>query len=415
MDLNASTSLAISTENDECFPKSEAYDDFRFALVAYVGSPIAVLGIFSNAILIKLFYHKKRLKTPTFYLFVLAIFDTLICAIYLPFFTIDAISIYYDKVELSRIWHSYAMPLYGTSRVVQFASTYMVVCATLERFIAVANLKRLAYIGSIHGRYLTVGMTLLGVFILRIPAFFDYRIEHNENCPSFQDYSFTPWLMVAEQYRLFNFYVICFLHILVPFLLLLVLNILIIALTKKKIYKNHKFRPPGHNFVHMPQLSLLLRKESRGSRAHRAELRYATRTMVMITFTYLFCNLFNVIITVMEHTFKHNTLMFNEDGSSTKFYTYTADLISITVTVNSFARVFVYFFCNPQFRFQLLNVASQWWKCCNSSITVLNGWNHCLRILGRDKENAKRQSLQATSVLNLANNTISSSKSTLYV
>lgn len=52
MDLNASTSLAISTENDECFPKSEAYDDFRFALVAYVGSPIAVLGIFSNAILI---------------------------------------------------------------------------------------------------------------------------------------------------------------------------------------------------------------------------------------------------------------------------------------------------------------------------------------------------------------------------
>lgn len=40
------------TESEECFPKSEGYDDFRFALVVYFGTPIAVCGVISNAILI---------------------------------------------------------------------------------------------------------------------------------------------------------------------------------------------------------------------------------------------------------------------------------------------------------------------------------------------------------------------------
>lgn len=62
--------------------------------------------------------------------------------------------------------------------------------------------------------------------------------------------------MEREDYKLFNFYVICFLHILLPFILLLSLNLLIIVLTKKRIYK--KFC--SKNFVEMPQISSLLRK-----------------------------------------------------------------------------------------------------------------------------------------------------------
>uniref|UniRef100_A0A915DVH2 G-protein coupled receptors family 1 profile domain-containing protein n=1 Tax=Ditylenchus dipsaci TaxID=166011 RepID=A0A915DVH2_9BILA len=207
MDLasgNISTVPAVDV-GEECFAKSEAYDEFRYALVVYLGSPIAVLGIISNAILIRLFCNKKRLKSPTFYLFALAIFDTLICAIYLPFFTVDAISIYYGQANLYKLWHSYAMVLYGTSRMVQFASTYM--C--------------MSFVGSTAGRFATVGLTLFTVFMLRLPAFFDYQIVHNEDCPDFQDFSFAPFLMASEDYIQFNFYIISFLHILLPFLLLL--------------------------------------------------------------------------------------------------------------------------------------------------------------------------------------------------
>uniref|UniRef100_A0AC35G4V8 G-protein coupled receptors family 1 profile domain-containing protein n=1 Tax=Panagrolaimus sp. PS1159 TaxID=55785 RepID=A0AC35G4V8_9BILA len=242
----------LASEGLECGGKNEAYDFARFALVTYVGTPIALLGLLFNAFLVKVFSNRKRLQTPTFYLFLLAIFDSLICLIYIPFFTIDAFAIYYKNEKLHHIWHSYAMILYGTSRVVQFASTYMVVCATIERFIVVGNIKWLSFVSTEIGRYSTATVYLLVIFVLRLPAFFDYKVIFLPGCPSFEDYTFDPVLM------------------------------------SKSIVSNRK---------------------------HRSELRYATRTMVTIVFTYLFCNCFNVFITVMENVFKGNPLMFNEDGS----------------------------------------------------------------------------------------------------
>lgn len=95
------------------------------------------------------------------------------------------------------------------------------------------------------------------ILILRIPAFFDYKVVYIPNCPHFEDYTFVPVLMAKENYAMFNFYVISIVHIIVPFLLLLSLNLLIIALTKKRIY-DHFGR--GSAFVEMPQISSLLRK-----------------------------------------------------------------------------------------------------------------------------------------------------------
>lgn len=134
--------------------------------------------------------------------------------------------------------------------------------------------------------------------------------------------------MNHEDYVMFNFYVISVVQILVPFILLLSLNLLIILLTKKKLYNTLGSR---HALPEMPKIAKLLRRgkiniwnlfmetnilESiMNNKQHRLELRYATRTMVMIVFTYLLCNMFNVFITIMENVFKDNPLMFNEDGS----------------------------------------------------------------------------------------------------
>lgn len=46
------TSANGSNNQEECFAKNEGYDSFRFALVVYFGTPIAICGIISNAILI---------------------------------------------------------------------------------------------------------------------------------------------------------------------------------------------------------------------------------------------------------------------------------------------------------------------------------------------------------------------------
>lgn len=40
------------TQMVKCAGKNEGYDDARFALVVYVGTPIALVGIIFNAILL---------------------------------------------------------------------------------------------------------------------------------------------------------------------------------------------------------------------------------------------------------------------------------------------------------------------------------------------------------------------------
>lgn len=40
----------------------------------------------------------------------------LICALYIPFFTMDALAIYYQIKSLHHLWHTYVMSIYCTSR-----------------------------------------------------------------------------------------------------------------------------------------------------------------------------------------------------------------------------------------------------------------------------------------------------------
>ncbi|KAK6040187.1 hypothetical protein COOONC_22307 [Cooperia oncophora] len=88
----------------------------------------------------------------------------------------------------------------------------------------------------------------------------------------------------------------------------------------------------------------------------RDEVRYATWTMVSITTTYLCCSSLSLFISVMgaEHIFPNSTLLYNEDHSSTRFYTLATDVVSILVAVNSLLRLPVYMLCSPNLREQLL-------------------------------------------------------------
>lgn len=94
-----------------------AYDSARFALISYVGTPIAAVGIVTNAILVLLFIQAKYRNSPTLYLCFLALLDIAICSIYVPFFTVDAVALYLRVEWLHHLWHSYVMILYCASRI----------------------------------------------------------------------------------------------------------------------------------------------------------------------------------------------------------------------------------------------------------------------------------------------------------
>ncbi|VDK28095.1 unnamed protein product [Gongylonema pulchrum] len=320
------------SEITECAEKNEAYDGARFALVVYIGTPIAIVGILFNGILLALFCNKKSVHSHSFYLLFLAIFDMLICMLYIPFFTVDALAIYYQISALHHLWHTY------------FGAVYMMLCATFERYVYVSGKMSLHWLVTDSGRLVTVIVVLIIAFLVRLPAFFDYRIAHSRDCPPFQDYLFIPVLTSYPLYAQYNFYMMSIVQTIAPFILLTLFNITTIYLTRKRLYHT-----PLNAHVELPGITSMLMQES-ANRRSREELKYATRTMVAIVFTYLSCNVFSVFVSVVENVFPDSSILYNSDGSSTKFYTITADLISILVALNSLLRLVVYFMCNPQFR-----------------------------------------------------------------
>uniref|UniRef100_A0A0N4WTI4 G_PROTEIN_RECEP_F1_2 domain-containing protein n=1 Tax=Haemonchus placei TaxID=6290 RepID=A0A0N4WTI4_HAEPC len=168
----------------------------------------------------------------------------------------------------------------------------------------------------------------------------------------FQSYDYVPLLAGWEHYQIFNFYVMTVLHIFVPFAILVILNISIVVLTKRKL---HGVSWAMATLVDMPKVTELIRKESMmSSKKRRDEVRYATWTMVSITTTYLCCSSLSLFISVMENVFPHNSLLFHEDGSSTRFYTLASDVVSILVAVNSLLRLPVYMLCSPNLRYNRL-------------------------------------------------------------
>ncbi|VDM99084.1 unnamed protein product [Thelazia callipaeda] len=338
------------SEGAECAIKNEVYDDARFALVLYFGTPIACIGIVFNTILLILFWNRQSITSSNIYLLFLALFDTLICILYIPFFTMDALAIYCQIDYLHHLWHTYALHLYGTSRFVQFGAVYMMLCATFERYVYVTDRRHFAWFITDSGRIMIVIIVLITAMILRFPTFFDYNIAYNGNCPPFQEYLFVPVLTAYSTYVKYNFYIMSLVQTVLPFAFLTCFNLIIIYLTHKRLH----YIPTNEQLDQSNRSDKV--KTDLVDRIKRQDLKFATRKMVAIVFIYLLCNVFSVLIIIMENIFPDSRILHNEDGSSTKFYTITADLISILVVLNSLLRLIVYIVCDPQLRQRFINL-----------------------------------------------------------
>uniref|UniRef100_A0A0K0D035 Reverse transcriptase domain-containing protein n=1 Tax=Angiostrongylus cantonensis TaxID=6313 RepID=A0A0K0D035_ANGCA len=139
--------------SEEC-SRNESYDFWRYAVIVYVGTPIALAGVVCNCILL-----------------VTIVFS-------LPFKEITS------TVSARFGYNGFALNSYTFAFAADnFASTYMVLCATMERFIVVAKIHSLGFIVSENGRYLTIGIVLICVLALRLPSFFEYVIAFRPECP----------------------------------------------------------------------------------------------------------------------------------------------------------------------------------------------------------------------------------------
>lgn len=111
----------------------------------------------------------------------------------------------------------------------------MVLCATVERFVLVAEISQLKALSSALGRWIAIISVLVFALVLRLPAYWEYTIQYDSTCASFDDYMFVPILANRHDYFIYNFYVLQIIHVLLPFVMLLALNMLIIMFMYSKL------------------------------------------------------------------------------------------------------------------------------------------------------------------------------------
>ncbi len=337
-------SLNDSFLSQLCRFEPVTYD--RFLLIMAIGTPFGTIGLVTNILLVVLFLQKKYRNSPTLYLAVLALLDFLICLVYLVVFTVDAISIYFRIYWLWEIWHGYAMLLFTVSRIVQLSSAYLVLFATLERFLMVGDYKRLGLVYSPMGRRCVIVIVMLLSISLRLSTFWEYVVVPVPQCREMEPFmglQFLPKLARSKFYFIvYNFYFMEIVRVFIPFCLLVILNVAIVVKLREKLRHTVRSNSIFNCLVPDENSKIALSTSKRNLKA-------ATFTILAIVTTYLICNSLDLFVKTMERLAPFPVLE-TESRESTEFYRFATDIISILFAFNSFIRLFIYLACNREFR-----------------------------------------------------------------
>ncbi|CAB3398150.1 unnamed protein product [Caenorhabditis bovis] len=354
----------------------ETYTLARFVLIS-VATVIAALGTVGNIILAYVFSAKHNSNTPaTLYPSVLACLDFAICLEYILMFGVDAIVSYLQIESLFILYYFYIIPTYVVARITQLAIPYMLIFATLERLFWTSKKKNpvLKAFHSTTGRHVTVIVSLICCCVLRLPTAFAIMVEEYPKCPDFfRTMTTNPreWVLNSEVYRIFDFHVMTIAQTMVPFVLLVVLNLVIVkrmcsdSLQKEK--EKEKEKEPQTSEVCYQEDRLLTKQVAvhkssttiglslQPLKSMSPAVRSAVFTMGAIVTSYLISNVLHLILTVLERS-DHRILKSDEDPLlSSAFHTFFSDAVSFTYMFTSAIRILIYYACNPKIRNDLID------------------------------------------------------------
>ncbi|KHJ99731.1 hypothetical protein OESDEN_00287, partial [Oesophagostomum dentatum] len=130
----------VSTTPASCFFEPPPMIHIRFWLVTVFGSSVSFISIINNILLFYVFFTRKHHRmSHNLYLLLLAFFDIFVSMAYILLMSVNILMDYLVSPTLMQIWYSYMVPMITISHVAMTSSSFLIVCASFERYCLTVN------------------------------------------------------------------------------------------------------------------------------------------------------------------------------------------------------------------------------------------------------------------------------------
>ncbi|GMT15821.1 hypothetical protein PFISCL1PPCAC_7118, partial [Pristionchus fissidentatus] len=307
--------------------------------MAVGGTSLSVLSLFCNSLIAIVLIRSKH--SHFFFFALLAISDTFLSLMYGPVIAMEIIKDVIREVWLNRTFWNYMPALLTLCNVSMTFSTFLIILATVERYMITEKSERLRWFRSHRG--LLAFIAFVFACLLKGFMFWEFVMLPNEPCQGTlmeRELSLTALSENLIYSKVVKFYVRNIFTVLIPFFYLIILNILIVLTLRRQQRAAAMFRfATSRHKANCASIHIL-----------QLKVRSATRLTVLIVCSYLISNALNVAITIAEYV--DYGWLTNETNYPA--YEFTTDFTSVLYIFVCATRLIVYVTCNEEIRNEVI-------------------------------------------------------------
>lgn len=141
--------MAANSSEVVADPCAVPVNDRRFYMIAICGTSFSIISCLENVIICYALLAKRKHRNSHFlYLAILAFSDGFLSFCYGPVIAMDIIKNHVKMLWLNRIWWYYVGPMLALCHVAMAWSCYLIILATIERYLITIKAKSLNWIRS---------------------------------------------------------------------------------------------------------------------------------------------------------------------------------------------------------------------------------------------------------------------------
>ncbi|KAK0400212.1 hypothetical protein QR680_003406 [Steinernema hermaphroditum] len=280
----------------KCEPHLMMYLDFKLVFVGCIGTTLALLSFFENALLFYTFVTSPVLRTRNLiYLAGVSLCDIFISLSYIGIMSMQVYAEYFQYFPLFKLWHDWLQVAFTISHITLSSASFLLVAATFERYLQTIRYPNCEQLFEFvcKNRPLCLALAFLVAILFRGTVFFEIEIYHRPECTGLA--SMGVKLTELARHPLFDslwrFWARRFFTIFLPFFILAYCNAAIVY----SVQKSEKDR----------MVKTLILYVTVGANGHvgkiKSRVRAATRMLVMVVACYLCANILDVFVATWEY------------------------------------------------------------------------------------------------------------------